>query len=57
VDGFGAGSSGENDSELVFHALEAGEAGKLVSCLRRCYGESHVDPGLYDAPAIDEAIA
>jgi GNAT superfamily N-acetyltransferase len=53
----GAGSSGHDGSELVFRVLEAGEAAKLVSCLRRCYGESHVDPGLYDAPAIDEAIA
>jgi serine/threonine-protein kinase RsbW len=53
----GAGGSGEDDSGLVFRALEAGEAAKLVSCLRRCYGDSHVDPGLYDAPAIERAIA
>ena len=53
----GVGSSGKNDTELVFRALKAGEGAKLVSCLRRCYGESHVDPGLYDALAIDEALA
>jgi GNAT superfamily N-acetyltransferase len=49
--------SSEDETALVFRALEAGEGAKLVSCLRRCYGESHVDPGLYDAAAIDAAIA
>jgi GNAT superfamily N-acetyltransferase len=52
-----AGSASDAETALVFRALEAGEGAKLVSCLRRCYGESHLDPGLYDAPAIDEAIS
>jgi len=43
-------------SDLEFRALEAPEAAKLVACLRRCYGESHVDPGLYDAAAIAAAM-
>jgi GNAT superfamily N-acetyltransferase len=51
------GRSSEGEAALVFRDLEAGEGASLVSCLRRCYGESHVDPGLYDAAAIDAAIA
>jgi len=45
------------DSDLVHRALEAGEGDRLVACLRRCYGGSHVDPALYDAAAIDAALA
>ena len=47
----------EPDAALVFRALEPGEGAKLVDCVRRCYGDTHVDPGLYDVAAVDAALA
>lgn len=37
--------------------LRADEAPRLVACVRRCYGDSYLDPGQYDADAIAAAIA
>jgi hypothetical protein len=45
-----------NDA-LELRRLEPGEGAKLVACIRRCYGETHVDPNLYDASAIDGDLA
>jgi serine/threonine-protein kinase RsbW len=42
---------------LEYRRLEPGEGAKLVACIRRCYGESHVDPALYVAAAIDDDLA
>jgi serine/threonine-protein kinase RsbW len=41
---------------LEIRTLRAEEAPGLVACVRRCYGDSYLDPAQYDAPAIAAAI-
>ncbi len=42
---------------LELRRLLPGEGEKLVACIRRCYGESHVDASLYDAGRLDAELA
>jgi len=42
---------------IEIRALRSDEARKLVDCVRRCYGETYVDPGQYDADRIAREIA
>ena len=42
---------------LTLRRLEAGEGSRLVRCIERCYGATHVEPALYDAEAIDAQLA
>ena len=49
--------SGAGLVELVIRPLRADEAPRLVACVRRCYGESYIDPAQYDADEIARSIA
>lgn len=43
----------EGDSfELSVRILEAEDAHRLISCIRRCYGDSYFDPRVYDEDAL-----
>ena len=42
---------------LELRRLLPEEGEKLVACIRRCYGESHVDASLYDAGRLDAELA
>jgi hypothetical protein len=42
--------------EPAIRSLRADEAPDRVACVRRCYGDSYVDPEQYDADAIARAI-
>ncbi len=55
--GDAVGDASGMEASLELRRLSAGEGAKLVACIRRCYGESHVDPSLYDARLLDEQLA
>jgi len=40
------------DPEIVVRPLRPDEAGRLVDCIRRCYGDSYSAPELYDADEV-----
>jgi serine/threonine-protein kinase RsbW len=42
---------------IEIRALRPDEAQKLVACVRRCYGDSYIDPAQYDGERIAQAIA
>lgn len=42
--------------KLELRNLLPEEATALVACLRRCYGESYVDPTLYDADGLERSM-
>lgn len=43
--------------ELPVSRLSARDAPALVACVRRCYGETHPEAGLYDVAALQDELA
>ena len=42
--------------QLELRGLRPEEAPALIACLRRCYGETYLDPTLYDAERMERAM-
>jgi len=43
--------------DLDIRLVTADEAAALIALIRRCYGETYVDPGFYDEAAVRELLA